>query len=58
MEHISVSTRKKAILAEKRAEALRANLKKRKEQASARDNDRDNDSNSDKNKTHATTEEI
>lgn len=52
MEHISVSTRKKAILAEKRAEALRANLKKRKEQASARDND----SNSDK-KTHATTEE-
>lgn len=58
MEHISVSTRKKAILAEKRAEALRANLKKRKEQASARDNDRDNNSNSDKNKTHATTEEI
>lgn len=57
MEHISVSTRKKAILAEKRAEALRANLKKRKEQASARDNDSNSDSNSDKNKTHATTEE-
>ena len=53
MEHISVSTRKKAILAEKRAEALRANLKKRKEQASARNND----SNSEQNITHATTEE-
>ncbi len=53
MEHISVSTRKKAVLAEKRAEALRANLKKRKEQASARNND----SNSEQNITYATTEE-
>lgn len=40
MDPLSVSTRKKAILAEKRAEALRANLKKRKEQASAREPDK------------------
>ena len=35
----SVSNRKKELLNEARAEALRANLKKRKEQSSARKND-------------------
>lgn len=34
--HLSVSNRKKELLNEARAEALRANLKKRKEQISAR----------------------
>jgi len=38
-EHLSHANRKKVLLNEARADALRANLKKRKEQMSARKND-------------------
>ena len=38
-KNTSVSNRKKELLIEARAEALRANLKKRKEQSSARKNE-------------------
>lgn len=42
--NLSVSNRKKELLNEARAEALRANLKKRKEQSSARkDNENKNE---------------